>query len=329
MKILIDSLTLVGGSVTFALIGLTVVRKCFRGQDFKGHHEIAGYLFSVVGTLYAVLLGLIVVNVQTKFDEARQMAQTEASSCSDIWQLTRCFPDEKRRPIRLALRDYYAVVQSEDWDAVSEGRITEQSVPAYQDLWRTVTHANPQNNAENACFSSIIECMKSLSDARRYRMVAHKRLLSPIVWAVLAIGAALTIVFTYFFWIENVKIQIALTTLVAVFVSLNLLLVKLFENPYRQELLVKHGAFTFKPDILAPGKSPAERRAERVGDGSGADGQVGTGVGAEVGAGVGTGTGAGARSGVSPGVSPDSDSAAHSGENAAESPGPGAGGTKP
>jgi hypothetical protein len=240
----------VGGGVFFSVLGLVVVRKTFHRQDFKKHHEIAGYLISVVGTLYSILLGLIVVNVQSKFDESRTMAQAEASSCSDIANVGRGLKFEDGSRICSYLRWYYTVVQSEDWERISDGLEQEGSMPAYQGLWRAVASVNPLSNRESACYSSMLDSMKRLSDARRYRMSAKKRGLSVIVWLVLCSGAVMIIMFTYFFRVDSARTQTLLTVFVALFVSLNLLLVRLFENPYRNELLIKKGAFYFKPSVF-------------------------------------------------------------------------------
>jgi hypothetical protein len=252
LNALFDTVIVIGGCLAFSGIGLLIVRKCFHKVQFEKHHEVAGYLLTVVGTMYSVLLGLIVVNVQGKFDQARQMAETEANSCSDLWNYCRGLPGEVRYTIRLPLKDYYATVQNEDWEASAAGKVTEQSVPSYQAMWRAIAAFQPQTSRESACYSSILETMKSLADARRFRMVARRRFLSPVIWMVLITGCVLTILFSYFFWVDSARTQIALTFFVTIFIALNMLLVRLFENPYRSEFLVKQGAFTLKSEILNP-----------------------------------------------------------------------------
>jgi Protein of unknown function (DUF4239) len=254
MSLIKDTVVMLGGCLLFTAIGLYLVRRFFHRIDFKKHHEIAGYLLAVIGTMYSVLLGLIVVNVQTKFDQARLMAETEANCCSDIYNLTRGLPEDARLKIRTPLSNYYVVVQSENWEAVSEGTAVEGSVPAYQSMWRAIAGYQPIGNRETSCYQTILQTMKELSDARRFRIVARRRGLSPIIWCVLIVGAALTILFTFFFWVESTITQVALTIFVALFISLNLLLVKLFENPYRSELMIKHGAFGLKASVFTGNK---------------------------------------------------------------------------
>jgi hypothetical protein len=258
---------MLGGCLLFTALGLFLVRRYFHKIDFNKHHEIAGYLLAVIGTMYSVLLGLIVVNVQTKFDQARLMAETEANCCSDIYNLSRGLPEDTRIAIRKPLSDYYVVVQNENWEAVSEGAEVEGSVPAYQSMWRAIAAYQPAGNRETSCYQTILQTMKELSDARRFRIVARRRGLSPIIWCVLIVGAALTILFTFFFWVESTITQVALTIFVALFISLNLLLVKLFENPYRSELMIKHGAFGLKATVFAGGKddvAPSDKQGTKV-----------------------------------------------------------------
>lgn len=262
MNILTDSLVMIGSCLLLTGIGLVFVRKYFHKMDFSKHHEVAGYLLAVIGTMYSVLLGLIVVNVQTKFDQARLMAETEANCCSDIANLCRGFPPEVRRSIRVPIADYYKVVMDEDWEAVSEGRKSEESIPPYQALWRAIAAYQPEGNREVSCYSTILTAMRELSDARRFRMVARRRGLSPIIWCVLFAGAGLTILFTYFFWVDTAVMQTALTLFVALFIALNLLLVRLFENPYRDELKIKYGAFGLKATVFAANRTDDNKSDE-------------------------------------------------------------------
>jgi hypothetical protein len=257
---------MLGGCLLFTAIGLLLVRRFFHKLDFKQHHEVAGYLLAVIGTMYSVLLGLIVVNVQTKFDQARLMAETEANCCSDLYNLSRGLPQEARIAIRIPLRDYYVVVQNQNWEDVSEGSAVEGSIPAYQSMWKAIAAYQPVGNRETSCYQTMLQTMKELSDARRFRVIARRRGLSPIIWCVLITGAALTILFTFFFWVESTITQVALTIFVALFISLNMLLVKLFENPYRSELMIKHGAFGLKASVFATGNDdgPTDKKSTTV-----------------------------------------------------------------
>lgn len=262
MNALAESILIVGGSLFAAVAGVLFVRRKYHSPNLTRHHEVAGYMLAIVSTLYAVLLGLIVVSAQTKYDQARLTAETEANCCSDLGNFTRGLPQAARDSIRGPLKAYYESVQSEDWEQIARGE-KEQSIPAYQALWKAIADYQPEGNREVSCYQSVLSTMKSLADARRFRMFARKRFLSPIVWTVLIVGAVMTVFFTYFFWVESTVMQITLTVFVALFISLNLLLVRLFDNPYRHELLVKEGAFSLDARVFA-GANATETKTPEI-----------------------------------------------------------------
>ena len=227
------------------------MRKFFHRVDFSQHHAVAGYLLGVVGIMYSIVLGLIIVNVQNKCEQARIMAETEASCCSDIMLCTRGLPLHFRRRLRPIMHDYYEAVQSQDWEAVSHGR-EDKSAPFYEALWTDIAAFEPQGNREINCYQQILSTMKDFADTRRYRTEADEHAISPFIWVVLITGALLTIMFTYFFWVDSVVTQTVLTIFVALFLALNLLLIRLFDNPYRNEFDIKEGAFSLNANVFFP-----------------------------------------------------------------------------
>lgn len=243
MAILIDALIFVGGGVLLALAGLFLVRWKFKRYEFRRHQDVAGYFLAVIGTLYSIVLGLIVVNIQTKFDQARLMAEEESNSCWNIRNLTRGLPLEVRTSIRKPLHEFYISVKNEDWEDISKGTAREASGVPHQALWQAVSSYHPNNNFEAATYSSMLDSLKNLDDARRFRMVAKRRTVTPVVWSVLIVGAIFVIGFTYYFWVESLFVHIALTSFVAFFLSLVLFLVHIYSNPYRHELMLKESVF--------------------------------------------------------------------------------------
>lgn len=244
MQSVLDTLLIVGLSTALSIIGVVIVRQRFHSKDFTEHHEVAGYFLAIVGTLYAVLLGLLVVNVIAKFDQARTMAETEANQCSDIWHMVGGFPLDTKRSIRVRLKNYYNEVANEDWEAVRRSSANETSTVFYQQLWRSILDYQPAGNRESACYSAIVSSMNQLSDSRRFRLLSSRHNVSPIIWTVLATGGVLTIIFTYFFTVQSYYAQMALTALVALFISLNLLLIRVFDDPYRSEFRIKQESFS-------------------------------------------------------------------------------------
>ncbi len=120
---LIDGIAIIGGSLLFAAAGMYVVRRFVPREVLEENHEVAGYMLAIVSTLYAILLGLMVVNVQTKYEQASQMAQSEANCLSDIAHLSRIFDRESVEKVRQCVHAYAVAAHDQDWTEVSEGRL--------------------------------------------------------------------------------------------------------------------------------------------------------------------------------------------------------------
>src|SRR5437868_14557469 len=93
-------------TAAFSIFGLVWTRKQFDVQTLRQCHEVGGYLLSVVGTLYAVLLGLVVIDAITRFQTAQNICQQEANSLADIYLLSGSMPSEKKLEIRQLCLDY-------------------------------------------------------------------------------------------------------------------------------------------------------------------------------------------------------------------------------
>ena len=68
----LSGILLVAAANALAIGGLLISRRIFRKHDLISTHEVGGFLLSVVGTMYAVILGLIVVDAMTRLSRARR-----------------------------------------------------------------------------------------------------------------------------------------------------------------------------------------------------------------------------------------------------------------
>ncbi len=245
MSSLTDCFLIVGCTTIFSMAGLYIVRRRFTREQLESCHEVGGFLLSVVGTLYAILVGLIVVNSQGKVDSASQMAVSEANMLSNIFHLSSTFKEPTRRDIHKHIYDYATAVVNQDWSRVEAGLEEEATKPAYQGLWKAITSYVPREDNESQCYATMLGNIQELSEARKYRMVAARGGLSPVLWWVLIAGGVMIVLFTYFFFVESFIAQAIMTMFVAIFLSLNVYLIYICQNPYRPELGAKEAGFGF------------------------------------------------------------------------------------
>lgn len=247
---IILTLAFIVGSTAMSLVGLWLVRKRVELSVIRSYHEVAGYLLSVIGTLYAVLLGFIVVDSLSKFDHARLLVEEESNGVANVFFLADNFPEKERHEIHIRCLRYVDAVIEEEWKSMRRGEPSPEALYELRALWTTVSRFQPANQNQTSLWEQMLAGMQNIGTNRRLRIIAAKFGLSPVMAAVLIIGATITIMFTYFFGLEKFKAQAVMTVLVSLTLSLNVCLVLLYGYPFRSGISVPPSAFLFDRHII-------------------------------------------------------------------------------
>lgn len=223
--------------------GLLLVRRLVPVEKMRMNHDVADPLLSVVGTLFAVLLGFMVANAMQRFEEARLTTQQEASAVANVFRAAEGFPDASRKRIQKACESYVDQVIKTEWPALAEKKTSEVAWESYDQIWKECVHFVPENDGQSNIQQGLMEYLGEMGDARRMRVGALHNGLPKELWIVLLAGGAATICFTYFFGIENTKLQVLMTALVSLAICLNLFLLACFDDPFTGDVMVRPTAF--------------------------------------------------------------------------------------
>ncbi len=236
----------VGGAVLCASLGVLLVRWRVSKGVLRSNHEVAGYLLSIVGTLYSVLLGLIVVDTQGKYQQAKMMTQQEADSCLDLFHVSYTMPAPVRSKLHQQLQEYLRSVDEEEWPSITTTETFNDSAKsAFREIWWTLVDYEPDTTRGVEAYSKLLDIMQNLTDARRYRLQFSKYRLPDVMWGVVIAGGVLTVLFTYLFEVNDAKAQLFMTGLVALSLALNVLLIAMFSNPYKGTMRISSEPFEY------------------------------------------------------------------------------------
>jgi hypothetical protein len=75
----ISGFVFVAAIVGLAIGGMLLVRRSVTLSTLESHNQVAGYIYSVVGVVYAVLLAFIVIIVWQKHTEVQVQVEQEAN----------------------------------------------------------------------------------------------------------------------------------------------------------------------------------------------------------------------------------------------------------
>lgn len=244
-----------------AVAGLWLWRRRLHFQTIRSYHEVAGYLLSVVGTMYAVLLGLVVVDAISKFQHAVTVTEQEANALADIFLLANKMPSAKRDSVQQLCLQYADAVVDHEWTTMRNSMIYLPARKAAVKLMKEINDFEPQSEGEKAVYPLTVQAGCTLWDNRRARTNFVSVGIPIVEWVVLILGGIITVAFTYFFAMESLRTQMIMTGMLTTLVSLNLYLIVLFGYPFSGDLHVTDEAFKvdqliFKDQLgMLPGQS--------------------------------------------------------------------------
>lgn len=234
--------------VAVAVAVVAVVQRLFHQETLVAAHGATGNLLAVVGTLYAVMLGLVVVDAMVRFERAIDVVQAESTCLADIHLMAERLPQPFADRLRTACRDYAVSVVAKEWRSLADlGEPSPESRRAGLRILRSLDGFEPKTEAEKALYPMVVAEMQAAWDHRRERVATAHYGIPAVEWAALLLGALVTVILGGLFPFGHPRFQMFLTALAALVMVLNLYLVSLFGYPFSGDLRVSD--LPFRVDI--------------------------------------------------------------------------------
>lgn len=223
--------------------GVFIIRRRFELDRLRHFHDVSGNIFGVAGTLYAVLLGLVVVEALETFSTAQVTVEKESDALVNIFVLSSRLPAEKAEKVHSLCLTYTREVAEKEWPLMDHGRNDPEARDLTHRMLREIADVEPTTENQKAVYPLLLAQGMELRDQRRLRLTIATHGLPTVEWIVLCIGAIVTVTFTYFFRLDSFRVQLTFTGMVALMIALNLYLVVLFSNPFSGDLHVEPEPF--------------------------------------------------------------------------------------
>src|ERR671921_173937 len=224
------------GACLVAVAGLEVVQRLVPAQKRQEHNDVAGFLYAVVGVVYAVLLALLVIAVWEQYQRARETVESEANAVADIAWIAHRLPEPEHHELQEDARSYAQEVVDEEWPLMEQGLEGVQSLPEgwdlIDDMRGTLQEVEPSTEAEQELYAEGLDRISRFGDARRMRIVAAKEGLPGVLWAVLLFGAVVAIGFTYLFGMRNTWAHRLMVMSLTAVIALVLFTIGGMEHPF-------------------------------------------------------------------------------------------------
>jgi hypothetical protein len=202
----------------------------------------AGWVYSVAGTSFAVLLAFVFLLTFQSFDRARTDSSAEAQATSSLFRTAVFLPTATRDDLQGQLLCYARGVIALDWPAMAHGHgspIVENRLRSIETTFAAAP-ASRDDGKTSAAYSAWFDEMQQRQDGRQGRLDQAGSFVPTLVWLFLFAGGVLVIAFVWLFadHSERVFAQAALPVGVATIVTAGLVLVAFFDKPYASSAAV-------------------------------------------------------------------------------------------
>ena len=228
-----------------------MVQRLVPSEVRKQHNDVAGFIYAVLGVVYAVLLALVVIATWEEFGRARVTVETEANALAEIFWLAHQIPEPEGRELQGLCLSYAEEVVNVGWPLMEQGRtpsleLSKESSRAWvliDDIRATIQGYEPRTVAGQELYAEGLDQVQRLADARRTRLVVAEDSLPTVLWVVLIVGGIVVVGFAYLFGMENTGAHALMVVSLAGVIALVLFTIAAMDHPFTGAARVGPEAF--------------------------------------------------------------------------------------
>lgn len=219
---------------TFSLIGLFLTRRLILPHlhYHDGANDAVSGTVQAIGVFYGITVGLIAVAVWSANSAASDLVSKEASAIGGLYRDVNGYPSPLKEDLQAKLREYTEFVVKQDWPAQRAGKTLDGGMNILTDFQNTQFAFEPKTEGQSNLDAEALRAFNNLADCRRLRVVAAGGGLSDVMWAVIWVGAVISIGVAYFFKIPDVKLHMILVALIAGFLAMVIFMIVINDKPF-------------------------------------------------------------------------------------------------
>ncbi|HEU4561449.1 MAG TPA: hypothetical protein VFS20_26585 [Longimicrobium sp.] len=217
-------------SMAYALGTVLLVRK-MKWQLSPEDNGTAAALHAFVGVMYAVALGLLVVNAQEDYNDVDHAVVNEANATGNLYRVLAGLEPPNRDRLQRDVQQYATLVLTDEWPRARHGGHSEPTFRAVDRLAAGIYTYQPATPREERVYPQMVGAVGMILEARQQRVYLGARGVGMVTWTIVILGGLITVGFSAFFWMQNGRAQVILTSLMAAVYGLMLTLLVSTDHP--------------------------------------------------------------------------------------------------
>jgi hypothetical protein len=233
-------------------IAISIVITCAAGlattrlahtQFKKADDNIKGAtnnLFRVFGVLFSLMMSLAFSGIVNESREAELAVRTETAAIDDTLREFQLYGGPAALQARDTLLEYTRLIVEDDWPALEDDELGEQTGAVYQQLVSETLALEPSGRAQEVLWSRIADDIDAMSDARQARLSAAL-VEPPVFFYVLLLG--FLIIMALFGLFKLKRTLIGLLIIYSSFIGLLIYLILALNDPFQGPLGIDPDSF--------------------------------------------------------------------------------------
>lgn len=231
---LITAMSLIVFIETLSLAGLLLTRRIVlpRLNYNERINEAVSGTVQAIGVFYGITVGLIAVGVWNTNSLSSDLVSKEAASIGALFRDTASYPSPLREELRKDLREYTVLIINEAWPGQKKGVMVTRGTAIIDDFQAKLFAYQPADEGQKALHTEALQAYNTVIENRHLRIDAVNNGLSGTMWAVIWIGAVISIGVAYFFHVEDTRIHAILIALMAGFLAVVIFMIIVNDRPF-------------------------------------------------------------------------------------------------
>lgn len=240
----------------FALIGLHVTRRWVlpRLRVRAAEGEFTGAMVQAIMVFYGLAMALIAVSVWETYSEVASDVSHESTRLGSLYRDVSGYPEPIRSELQDELRGYTRYLLDEAWPLHQQGVHPTRGIEWMNRFQSTLVAFEPATEGQRILHAETLRAYNLMIDARRLRLEAMLTRLPGLLWGVVLVGAAISLVASFFFHVEDERLHAVMVSLLAAFIGLVIVMVIAFDRPFHGELGIGSEDYQMAYDeLMGPG----------------------------------------------------------------------------
>jgi hypothetical protein len=234
----VSILIFLGGLPALMLILQRLVRRMFPHWERGEHNDAAGVMLSAAVVVYSVAIGLCVVTLWGKLDEAQRATQAEATNLVAVAEGSRVCDAAVQERIRSEVIAYNRDVV-DSWSLRIRGDLQPQVGGDLNGLITAVGQLRPQTPAQQAFVEDAVDRLARAGELRINSVhLAHDQQLPSVIWVAVLGGSVVVLALCLTCGVRDGALRRILLVGVTATVGINLFLVTELNYPFYGDIRV-------------------------------------------------------------------------------------------